>query len=71
MLWSIYITIKNLDAKTWRNQTQPGTLFLGSIFVVHERLKNGNNKDKDLKAKIYYLVLKTILQHNYLSSMCK
>ena len=61
-LWPVYITIGNLDSKTRRSQTRPGTLLLGSIPIVHERLEDGNNKDQDLKAKIYHLALTTMLQ---------
>ena len=61
-LWLVYITINNLDLKIWRSQTCPGTPFLGSILIVHERLEDGNNKDQDLKAKIYHLALSTMLQ---------
>ena len=45
-LWLVYITIGNLNSKTWRSQTRPGTLLLGSIFIVHEHLEDGNNKIK-------------------------
>ena len=62
-LWPVYITIDNLDSKTWRSQTHPGTLLLGSILIVHEHLENGNNKDQDLKVKIYHLALTTMLQY--------
>ena len=62
VLWSVYITIGNLDSKTRRSQTCPGTLLLGSIPIVHKRLEDGNNKDQDLKAKIYHLALTTMLQ---------
>ncbi len=68
-LWPVYITIRNLDAKTRRSQTRPGTLLLGSIPVVHERSENRDNKDKDLKAKIYHLAWKTMLQRKCPSSM--
>ena len=61
-LWPVYITINNLDSKTRLSQTRPGILFLGSIPIVYERLKDGNNKDQDLKAKIYHLALATMLQ---------
>lgn len=47
--------------KTARN------IFLGSILIVHELLEDKNNKNKDLKVKIYYIALKTMLQHTYLS----
>ncbi len=64
-LWPVYITIGNLDAKTWRSQKWLGTLLFGSIFIIYERSKDANNKDKDLKAKIYHMALKTMLQHTY------
>ena len=60
-LWPVYITIGNLDSKIWRSQIRPGTLLLGSIPIVHERSEDGNNKDQDLKAKIYHLTLTTML----------
>ena len=40
-------------------------LFLGSIAIVDERLEDANNKNKDLKAKIYHMALNTMLQHIY------
>ncbi len=54
-LWSVYITIGNLDAKTRESQKRPGTLLLGSISIIYEQFKDANNKDKDLKAKIYHI----------------
>ena len=60
-LGQVYITIGNSNSKTWRSQTCPGTLFLGSIPIAHERLEDGNNKNQDLKAKIYHLALTTML----------
>ncbi len=39
---------------------------MDSISFVHERLEDANNKDKDLKTKIYHITLKTILQRIYL-----
>ena len=60
-LWPVYITIGNLDSKTRRIQTRLGTLLPGSISIVHERLEDRNNKDQDLKAKIYHLALTTML----------
>ena len=41
------------------------SFLLSSIPIVYERSKDANNKDKDLKAKIYYMALKTILQRTY------
>ena len=64
-LWLVYITIGNLDSKTWRSQTCLGTLLLGSIPIVHEHSEDGNNKDQDLKVKIYHLALTTMLQFKY------
>ena len=64
--WPVYITIGNLDSKTQRSQICPGTLFLGSIPIVNKRSENGNNKDQDLKAKIYHLALTTMLQRKCL-----
>ena len=61
-LWPIYTTIGNLDSKTQQSQTCPYTLLLGSIPIIHERLEDGNNKNQDLKAKIYHLALITMLQ---------
>lgn len=58
-LWPVYIIIGNFDAKTRQCQNQSGTLLLGSIPIIHERLEDVNNKDKDLKAKIYYVVYVT------------
>ena len=66
-LWPVYITIRNLDAKIRQSQKRPEMLFLGSIYIIHERSENANNKNKDLKAKIYHMVSKTILQHTYLN----
>ena len=70
-LWPIYITIGNLDAKTRRSQKWPGTLFLSSIPIIHEQSKETDKKDKDLKAKIYHIALKTMLQHTYFNLFSK
>lgn len=40
-------------------------MLLGSIFIVHKRLEDVNNKNKDLKTKIYHIVLKTMLQYSH------
>ena len=61
ILWPVYITIVNLDSKTWRSQICLGTLFLGSISIVYENSKDKNNKNQDLKDKIYHLALTTML----------
>ena len=66
-LWPVYIIIGNVDAKTRRSQKQLRTLLLGFIHIIHKRSENANNKNKDLKAKIYHMALKTILQRTYSS----
>ena len=66
-IWPVYITIGNLDAKTRQSQKRPGILFLDSILIIYKRSEDGNNKDKNLKTKIYYMALKTILQRTYSS----
>lgn len=60
-LWPVYIIIGNLDGKTRRSQKRPGILLLGSISIVQERSEDANNKDNDLKAKIYHMTFKTML----------
>lgn len=67
ILWLIYITIANQDAKTRQFQKRLGTLLLNIIPIFHKRLEDVNIKDKDLKAKIYYMTLKTLLQYTYLN----
>ena len=63
VFWPVYVTISNLDTKTRQSQNRPGTLFLGFILIVYKQTEDLNNKDRDLKAKIYHLVLKTMLKH--------
>ena len=65
ILWPVYITIVNLDLKTWQSQIRQGTLLLGSISIVHKRLEDGNNKYQYLRVQIYHLALTTILQRKY------
>ena len=65
ILWPVYIIIGNLDAKTRRSQKRLGTFLLGSIPIIHERLEDANNKNTNLKAKIYHMALKTMLQCTY------
>ena len=55
ILWPIYITIINLDTKIRQSQKRPKMLFLGSISIIYKRLEDVNNKNKDLKAKIYHI----------------
>ena len=71
ILWPVYITIGSLDAKTWRSQKQPETLLLGSILIIHYWSGDANNKDKDLKANIYYMALKNIFWRTYPSLSSK
>ena len=59
--WPVYITIGNLDVKIKRPQKWPRMLLLSFILIIHEWLKDANNKNKDLKTKIYHITLKTIL----------
>ena len=70
-MWLGYITIENLDAKIRQFQKRPETLLLGSIFIIHKWSKDTNINDKDLKAKIYPMALKPILQYNYLDFSSK
>ena len=37
------------------------TLLFNSIFIVHKRLEDANNKNKDLKVKIYHIASKIML----------
>lgn len=60
-LWPIYITIGNLNSKTWQIQTHLATLLLRFIPIVYEFSKDKKNKERDLKAKIYHLALTIIL----------
>ena len=39
----------------------PKMLFLNCIFFIHKWLKDTNNKNKYLKIKVYYMILKIIL----------
>lgn len=64
-LWPVYIIIRNLKAKTWQSQKRSRPFFLSSIPIIHERSEDANNQNIDLKAKIYLMILKTILQHIY------
>ena len=61
IFWPVYITIGNLDAKIQQSQKRPEMFFLGSIPIIHERSEATNNENKDLKSKIYYMALKTML----------
>lgn len=63
----IYIIIENMDTKTQQSQKRPKILFLSSILIVYKRSKDANNKDKNLKIKIYHMALQAILQYIYSS----
>lgn len=63
LLWLVYIIISNLDRKTRQSQTRLGNLLIGSIPIIYKFAKNSKNKDKDLKAKVYHLVLKPLLEY--------
>ena len=63
ILGPVYVTIGNLDAKTHCSQNWPRILSLGLIPIVYERAEDLNNKDRDLKAKTYHLVLRTMLEY--------
>lgn len=39
--------------------------------MIYKWSKNANNKNKDLKTKIYYIALKIILKHIYPSFFLK
>ena len=64
-LWPVYITIGNLDVKIRQSQKWLETLLLGFIPIIHKRSKDANNKDKDLKTRVYYIALKTMLKRTY------
>lgn len=67
LLWPVYITIVNLNTKTCQSLKQVRTLVLVSIFIIYKPSKNTNNKDKNLKAKIYYMTIKIMLLYTYFS----
>lgn len=58
----IYITRDHLDIKLCRSQNWLRTLLLGLIYIVNQQIEDFNNKDRDLKIKIYHLALKTMLE---------
>lgn len=62
-LWLIYIIISNLNIKIWQIQTCLSNLLFDSILIIYKHAKDLKNKDKNLKAKIYYLALKTMLEY--------
>lgn len=40
-------------------------MLLSYIFIICKQLKKPNNKDKNLKANIYYIAFKSILYYTY------
>lgn len=60
-LLPVYKTIRNLDSKTQRSQTRPNILLIGFISIIYKRSKDEDNKNKNLKAKIYHLAIKLML----------
>ena len=63
ILCPVYVIIGNLEAKTCQSQNQLGTLLLDFLPIIHKQSEDSNNKDRDLNTKIYYLALKTMLEH--------
>jgi DNA polymerase IIIc chi subunit len=61
--WPVYITIGNLDRRTRRQQTRPGTLLLGFLPIT----KMG---EEDIKAEVYHTAMATILQREVFLSHC-
>ena len=55
----VHITIGNIDAKIHQSQNRLGTLLLTFKPIVHRQSEDSKNQSRDLKAKIYYLALKT------------
>jgi hypothetical protein len=54
-VWPIYITIGNLDRKTRRNQTVPGSILLGFLPITSETADES-------KAHIYHVAMELILK---------
>ena len=67
ILLPIYIKIENLNTKKWQSPKRLNTFFFGFIIIVYKQLEDINNKYNDLKAKIYHISSKTILEHIYFS----
>lgn len=63
VFWPVYVIIDNLDIKIYPSQNWPRILLLGSILIVHEWAKNLNNKNRNLKIKIYHIAIKTMLEY--------
>ena len=54
-VWPIYITIGNLDRKTRRNQTVPGSILLGFLPITSETADEN-------KAHVYHVAMELILK---------
>ena len=55
-VWPIYITIGNLDRKTRRNQTVPGSILLRFLPIISETADES-------KAHVYHAAIELILKH--------
>ena len=51
ILCPVYITIKNLNVKTWQFQKEQKVLFLSSISILYKWSKFINNRNKDFKPR--------------------
>lgn len=67
----ILLKNKKLKCKNSTILKKLGNLLLNTFSIFYKRLKDRNNKNKDLKAKIYYMAWKTILKHTYYSFFFK
>lgn len=47
----------------YQSQNWSDNLLLGFTLIVHKQIEDLNNKNIDLKAKIYHLALGTIFKH--------
>ena len=61
ILLPINITIRHLDLKAYQSPKRLKMLSLDSISIFHERSENVNSNNKNLKANIYHMTLKTML----------
>lgn len=64
-IWPVYLTIGNLDIKTYKSQIKPGMVLLGLISIA----KIGEKHGLDLKAKVYHKAMGHMLQHKCLLSL--
>ena len=67
--WPVYVTIGNLSHEIHRVQVVPSILLLGFILVVKKVIRNTFQKEaRDMKAKIYYKLIRLILKRKLNSS---